>query len=115
MKTLALNWLRIGLSVVIPTFIGLAVARVFWGRRDTMMGNVIGAGVIFTLILLFFAGEYIEITNFQIKCVEAVTPCKLQLGAFNRYVIYGFAGFVDVAIIFALGLSFEERGKRLSA
>ena len=115
MKTLALNWLRIGLSVVIPTLIGFAVARVLWRREDTMMGNVVAAGAVFTVILLFFAGEYIEITKFQIACAEAVTPCRLRLGAFNRYVIYGFAGFVDVAIIFAAGLRFEERSKRAAA
>jgi len=111
-KTLDLNWLRIALAFVIPALMGTAVARLLWQRRDTMMGNVVAGGVILALMLLFFAGEYIEIARFQSACAEAGTPCKLRLGAHNRYFIYAFIGFIDVAIVFAMGLRHEERASQ---
>ena len=110
MKTLGLNWLRIGLAFVIPTIVGAVVARILWRREDTMMGSVIGGGVVFALILLFFAGEYIEIARFQ-TAFQGV-PYRVQLGDFNRYVIYAFVGFFDVAVIYLLALKFEERRRR---
>jgi predicted Na+-dependent transporter len=107
MKTLDLNWLRIGLAFVVPTLVGLVVARLLWQRNDTMMGNAVGAGAIFVIILLFFAAEYIEIARFQMLWVGV--PYRVRLGDFNRYVIYAFAGFVDAAIVFLIGLRFGER------
>jgi len=108
-KTLDLNWWRIGLAFVVPTLLGWVVARLFWRRRraDTMMGSVLGGGAIFAAILIFFAGEYIEITRFQIAF--AGVPYKVRLGEFNRFVIYAFIGFFDVASVYLLGLSHEER------
>ena len=90
MKTLDLNGWRILLAFVIPTLLGVVVGKLFWRREDTMMGNAVAAGVILALILLFFAGEYIEIARFQTACADAGTPCKLRLGAHNRYFIYAF-------------------------
>ena len=112
MKTLDLNWWRIVLAFVIPTLLGVGVAMVLWRRRDTMMGSVVAGGLIFALILLFFAGEYIEVTRFQIACQLAGIPCKLRLGDFNRFVIYGFIAFIDVAIVFTIGLRIEDRRRR---
>ena len=112
MKTLDLNGWRILLAFVIPTLIGVVVGKVLWGRDDTMMGNVVASGVILALILLFFAGEYIEIARFQTACVEANTPCKLRLGAHNRYFLFAFIGFIDVALVFVMGLRHEERARR---
>jgi len=112
MKTLDLNAWRILLAVVIPTLLGVVVGKLIWGRDDTMMGNVVAAGTILALMLLFFAFEYIEIARFQAACADARTPCKLQLGAHNRYFIYAFIGFIDVAIVFAMGLRHEERARR---
>lgn len=110
MKSLDLNWCRIAVSFVIPTLIGLVVARLLWRREDTMMGNVVGAGVSLLVLLLFFAGEYVEITRFQIAWTGV--PYKVRLGYFNRYAIYAFIGFVDVAIVFLMGLRYGEGRKR---
>ena len=75
-----------------------------------MMGSVIGAGAIFAVILLFFAGEYIEITRFMIA--NTGVAYKTRLSDYNRYFIYGFIGFFDVAIIYLLALRYEERARR---
>jgi len=111
-KTLDLNAWRILLAFVIPTLLGVVVGKVLWGSDDAMMGNVVASGVILALILLFFAGEYIEIARFQTACVDAHTPCKLRLGAHNRYFLFAFIGFIDVAVVYGMGLRHEERARR---
>jgi predicted Na+-dependent transporter len=110
-KTLDLNWWRIALAIVVPMVLGVLVGKLFWRREDSTMGSVVAAGVIFALVLLFFAGEYIEIARFQVACLDAHITCKLRLAAHNRYFIYGFIGFIDVAIVFAMGLRHEERAR----
>lgn len=112
MRTLGLNWLRMALAVVVPTVLGGAVAVALWRRFDLMIGSVVSAGVILVVILLFFAGEFIEIVRFNIACQQASVPCKTTLSEFTRYAIYGLIGFVDAAGVFVGGMAVEERRRR---
>jgi hypothetical protein len=88
------------------------VAAAIWRRFGVTIGSVVGAGAIFAAIILFFAGEYIEINRFFIGCRQAAVPCRITLSEFARYAICGIIGFVDVAAVFALGLMVDERRRR---
>lgn len=98
------------MAIVVPAAVGVIVAKLVGRRGDTTMANVLGSGVILLVMILFFAAEYIEVTRFQIAWIGV--PYKVRFGYFNRYAIYGFVAFADIALLYVLGLRAEERWRR---
>lgn len=99
-------------ALALPTLAALLVALPFWLNRDPLMGNVIGAGVIFLAVILLFAREYVELARLRQSCAQAGVACSIHPDDFIRYAIYGFIGFLDVIALFMVSLAVEERLRR---
>lgn len=115
MKVVGLNWLLVGVSVAVPLLVGLLIAWLLWGGRDTMAGNLAAAGIILLSIFLFFPIEFVEVQRVRQACGEAQVRCVFQPSQFVRYAIYAMAGFLDIMLIFLASLWYESRRRRVVA
>ena len=99
------------IMLVVPTLAGLLVAWFFWGGRDATAGSVAATCVILVALLMVFALEYTEVARYYQKCGIGVR-CSLSPPEFTRYSIYAAIAFLDIILVFVIGLWVEQRNRR---
>ena len=92
-----------------PFVAGLLIAWLFWRRGETIFGNIVGTGVIFSSAFGMIWREHLEIERIVHACLDAGFVCWPQPSAFTRFAIYAFIGLLQVFILFMTSLRFEER------
>ena len=107
-----LNWYWIGLGSVVPLIVGILVAMPLWRGGQSILGNILGTGMMFGSAIGLILREYVEIDHVVNKCLEDGTPCWPDPSAFTRFAIYAFIGLIQVFILFSLSLRAEERNRR---
>jgi hypothetical protein len=111
--TIGLNWVWMSVALTLPLAAGLAAALLFWWRqRDTLLGSVVGAGLIGASVLLFIWREYLDLARLRASCAERNVACRVQPPDFHRYALYGGIGFAEVMVVFTVGLRVGERARR---
>lgn len=113
--TRVFHWRAIGLAFAVPLLAGLGLCVFLWRGADSTVGSAIGAGVVFAVILALFTREWVAFERLRETCAAARVLCAVYPYDLIRYTLIGFIGFVDVAILFLLGLRVEERRRRRSA
>jgi hypothetical protein len=98
------------IAVVVPTLLGLAAAWLFWRRRQIIIGNTIGSGVVFAAILLTMGREYVAQERLMQLCRQRLGPCPRD--GYMAFLVFASIAFIDVAVIFWVSLSVEERARR---
>ena len=106
-----MRWWPIGLAIVLPTILALIVARLFWSK-DSTVGNIMGSAVIAAAMIGFISREYVDLDQQRRACVAREVSCAFRPSDFTRYSIYASIGFIEVIVIYSLGLGFEERLRR---
>ena len=99
-------------ALVVPLALAVLVALPFWfTERNAIVGNVIGAGVIFVSTLGFVAREYIIFFRQRQDCLGTRAGCDGLSAAdgFTRFAIFGIIGMFDVAALFVMHAAFERR------
>jgi len=108
-----LNWFWIGVMLTVPPMAGLAVAFLIWrGAKDTIIGNIVGAGVIFAGVVYLISREFAELSQLSQACLDAGQVCWATPSGFVRYGIYASIGLIEIAVLFTIGQSVEERKRR---
>jgi hypothetical protein len=108
-----LNWLWIGVMATVPPLIGLAVASIFWRfMKDPGVGNVVGSLVIIGGIFLLISREFSELAILTGACLQSGHVCWPTPSGFIRYMIYACIGLFEIAALFSLSLTVEERRRR---
>ena len=92
-----------------PFVIGLFGAWLFWRRNETIFGNIIGTGIIFSSAFGMIWREHMELDRLVQQCIDAGFTCWPEPSAFTRFAIYAFIGLLEVFAVFMLSLRFEER------
>jgi hypothetical protein len=111
--TVGLNWFWLGIAATAPLAAALILSLPFWRRQsDSLLGSVIGSGVVFAAAVFFISREYLELDSLRASCAAAEVPCFFKPTDFNRYAIYGTIAFAEVMTVFTVGLSMEERARR---
>jgi hypothetical protein len=100
-------WL--GVALVLPLVIALAVAWPFWGRSRDSLGSIAGAFVIFLFVIAFVGREYIHIQRLTNNCLAAETVCRFYPDPFTRFCIYGFIAMTQASVLFGVGGWIEGR------
>ena len=103
-----MSWGWITLSAVLPLPFAIGVARLVW-RRDLMTGNVAGSAVILAATVFFMGHEYMAIQQTVASCGGLIATCNGGPDPFTRMAPYAFTGFVDVIVIYVLGLRFDTK------
>ena len=109
--TMPMRLWPIGVAIVAPTIVALLVARLFWGK-DSTVGNIVGSGVIAVAMVGFISREYVDLGQQRLVCATRDWPCAFWPTDFVRYAIYASIGFLEVIVVYSVGLWFEERGRR---
>jgi hypothetical protein len=107
-----LNWGWIGLALIAPTLVGLAVAALTWRTGQIILGNVAGTAVAFGSGIGFIFREQAEIEQVVNACLEAGTTCFPEPSAFTRFAIYASIAMGQVFLLFMLSLRYETRQRR---
>ena len=107
-----LNWGWIALMATAPFLLGLLVAYPIWRAKETILGNLAGAVVIFAAALALILRESVEIARVTRGCLEAGFTCWPDPSAFTRHAIYAFIGLIEVFALFTLSLSVEQSIRR---
>ncbi len=106
-----LTWVAVAATV--PLLLGLVAALPFWLRRVTdEMGSIAGAAVVLLFVIAFIAREYGEVELITARCIAAEVGCRFVPSPFTRFGIFGGIGMLQIFLIFAAGLSIEERLRR---
>jgi hypothetical protein len=104
-----LNWYWISVMATAPLMLGLIVGYLFWRKGDSIFGNLIATGIIFTSAFGMIWREHVELDRIVQACLDAGTPCWPEPAAFTRYAIYAFIGLFEVFVVFTMSLRVEER------
>jgi hypothetical protein len=107
-----LNWFWIGVMATAPLAGALLVAVPIWRLKQTILGNLAGAAVIFATAIAFVFRESIELKTIAQACIDAQITCWPDPPEFTRDVIYASIGLVEVFVLFLLSLRFEQRQRR---
>jgi hypothetical protein len=54
------NWFRIGAAAFVPLIVVLPIAGFLWRRRQMIVGNAVGALLLFIGFLVFGGIEYVD-------------------------------------------------------
>jgi hypothetical protein len=104
-----LNWYWISVMGTAPLAMGLLVGYLFWRKGDSIFGNLIATGIIFSSAFGMIWREHVEIDRIVQACIEAGNPCFPEPAAFTRYAIYAFIALFEVFVVFTMSLRVEER------
>ena len=110
-----MSWLWIGVAVTVPSALALLVAWPFWRRDAAIIGNALGAGIIFIAAIAFIGREYVELQRLTAACLEAGRICSFHPEPFTRFAIYGLIGLCEACALFALSIRTEEKLRRKSS
>ena len=85
------------------------LAYPLWNRRETILGSILGATIIFGASLAAIFREYAEVNRVVQACLDAGTVCWPEPSAFTRYAVYAFVGLASVFAVFVIGVQVESR------
>ena len=85
-----LNWFWIALEVVLPPPLALLLAFLFWRKGQTIVGNIVGTGVLFGTAFALIFREHAELDILIRRCFDEGTVCWPEPSAFTRFAIYAF-------------------------
>lgn len=93
-----------------PLPVAMLCAAPLWRRRETILGNIAGAIVVFGAAFALIFRESAGLDAARQACFDAgYTSCFPTPGAFTRYAIYAGLGLAEVFALFAASLQVERR------
>jgi hypothetical protein len=104
-----MSWYWIGVALLLPLVLALAVAWPFWGRSRDSLGSIAGAFLIFAFAIAFVGREYIHVQRVTGQCIAAQSVCHFYPEPFTRFGIYGFVAMAQAFLVFAVGAWIEGR------
>ena len=109
---LELNWFWIAIMATAPLAGAFLIAFPIWRLKQTILGNLAGAAVIFATAIALIMRESIELRQIAQACVDAQTTCWANPPEFTRDVIYASIGLLQVFVLFLTSLRVEQRIRR---
>jgi hypothetical protein len=103
------NWLSVAIMVLVALPLGVFLATPLWQRKEGLLGNLAGTGVIFGTAVVLILRESAESDAVTSRCLEAgLTDC-FPSGTFTRYATYAFIGLAEVIVLFLISIAAERR------
>jgi hypothetical protein len=108
-----MNWLRIAAAAVIPVAIALPIAGLFWKKRQLIVGNGVGALVLFFGFLIFGGSEYVDAMAYRKWCQAMDQPCPISRPSdFVKIMTFGIVALGQIMVLFVVSDIVGERVKR---
>ena len=103
------------IAVMLPTVLAAVAGLPFWIKRRTVLGNLVGSGLIAGAMIVLIWQGYGDFVGEQEACTTAGTCGLLSVeGIFTRFLGFVVIGWMDVLLILILGGVVEQRVKRRS-
>jgi hypothetical protein len=109
-----MSWYWIAVALTIPLIAALIIALPCWWKFDPIIGNALGAGVVFVGAIALVSREYVEIQRATMLCLHAGIICSFSPEPFTRFAIYGLIGLLQASAVFVVGLKIEEYRRQRS-
>jgi hypothetical protein len=103
------SWTAAAFALIAPTALGLLVAWPFWWRRQEVIGNAVGAGVLFAVIIFLIGADFVTQQRENARCAAGLVHCVSRVNAHMPFLLYAFFGIVDACALFWISLIVEER------
>jgi hypothetical protein len=109
---IGLHWGRILAASLLPLAVALPAAALAWRRQLTLTGYVVGLAILLVGAITFASMEFGDAFHYRLLCEAAGTPCRLSSPSdFIKISTYGIIGFVQIGMLFLIGLRVEERAR----
>ena len=107
-------WFWIVVALTLPAALAVLVAVPFWLKGVPIVGNTIGAAIIFTGAIASIGREYYDLQRLTRQCIDIGVACPIHPDPFTRFAVYGFVGMFQISALFVSSLWLEERIRRRS-
>ena len=104
-----MNWLQILITLALPTGLGLLAAWPLWRYKQIVVGNAVGAGVAFALVVGLIGIAFVAQQRDNQQCIAGLIHCVSRVDAHMPFLVYALIGMVDACAIFWIGLIVEQR------
>lgn len=104
-----MSWVHILIALGLPTGLGLLAAWPLWRFKQFIVGNAVGAGVAFAIVVGLIGIAFVTQQRENQQCIQGLIACVSRVDAHMPFLIYAFIGIVDACAIFWVGLVVEER------
>lgn len=109
---IGLHWARIFVAATLPLAVALPAAALAWRRHLTLTGYIVGLAVLLVAAITFASIEFGDAFHYRLLCEAANAACRPSRPSdFIKISLYGMVGFVQIGILFLLGLRAEERAR----
>jgi hypothetical protein len=113
MRNLAiLDWSLVAIQLAAPVPVAILVAWFFWRKGRWAIGNVVGSGVVLLVTLVCFGEQFATQLRASVACDEAGLVCVMHPSAFIQLAIFVLIAFVEISLLYVVGLVAEERRRR---
>jgi hypothetical protein len=106
------DWSLVAIEVALSIPSAILVAWFFWRKNRWVIGNVVGSGIILLVALVAFGAQFANLMRVSVACDEAGLICVMHPSAFLQLAIFVLIAFVEIALLYSLGLMAEERRRR---
>jgi hypothetical protein len=108
-----MNWSRIALASIVPLAPAVPIAWLCWRRKQFIIGNAVGAGILFMSAVLFAGADYVDFLRYRLWCKATQAMCAPSHPSdFMKLSAYAVVGFVHVMALFLLSAAIEDRARR---
>lgn len=104
-----MGWDQLLVAFVLPTLLGRLAAWPLWRRRQWIVGNAVGVGVLFTTVIFLIGSAYVEQQRANQDCVAGLIPCVSRVDAHMPFLTYALIAMIDACLLFWWALKAEER------
>lgn len=110
-----MSWFGVSIALTVPAAFAAIIALPFWVKGDPVIGNIVGAGLIFVGAIVMIFREYVEIQRVTMRCLQAGIVCSFSPEPFTRFAVYGLIALVEACSLFAISVMVEQRIRRRTA
>jgi hypothetical protein len=108
-----MNWSRLAIAAVLPMLAVLPVALALWRKQQPIVGNAIGALVLFMGFLFFGGSEYVDGLAYRKWCQEMNQPCPISDPSdFVKIMAFGIVTMVQIMGLFLVSDVVANRNRR---
>lgn len=94
----------------LPVVLVLPVTLFLWRRQQPIVGNAIGALLLFMGFLFFGGSEYVDAMAYRKWCQEMNQPCPISDPSdFVKIMAFGIVTMVQIMVLFLVSDVVEER------
>jgi hypothetical protein len=109
-----MNWLMLAAAAVLPVCLVFPLASLLWREQQPIIGNAVGALLLFIGFLIFGGSEYVDAMAYRKWCQEMNQPCPISNPSdFVKIMSFGIVAMAQIMALFVVSDIVEQRNRRI--